>query len=93
MLCIDTTIDPYGERALRADRIQVGGTVRFRREFHAKGELRMVVAEVRGTFDLSGAHVESDTLAVDRGDASITGDLFIVRRKPVVAHDSSAAST
>ncbi len=78
LLCVDTTIDPLGERALQADRMSVAGTVRLIRNFHAKGELRLVGAEVRGTFDLTGAHVESETIALDLGDAAISGNLFIV---------------
>src|SRR5262249_28430778 len=40
--CVDTTIDPHGERAIQADRMHVGGTIRFLNDFHAKGELRLV---------------------------------------------------
>ena len=44
LLCVDTTIDPDGERAIQADRMRVGGTVRLLHNFHAKGELRLVGA-------------------------------------------------
>jgi hypothetical protein len=46
--------------------------------FHAAGELRLVGVQVSGSFDLTGAMVESTGLALDLGDASIAGNLFIV---------------
>ncbi|HEY7224280.1 MAG TPA: hypothetical protein VH561_11910 [Micromonosporaceae bacterium] len=75
--CIDTTIDAQGERALQADRMRVGGTVRFLNGFDAKGELRLVGLQVSGSLDMTGAHVESDGLAVDLADATIAGNMFI----------------
>jgi hypothetical protein len=48
LLCVDTTIDAHGERAVQADRMRVGGTVRLLHHFHAKGELRLIGAEVAG---------------------------------------------
>ena len=46
--CVDTAIDPQGERAIQADRMHVGGTVRLINQFHAKGELRLVGMQVTG---------------------------------------------
>ncbi len=77
LLCVDTTIDAHGERAIQADRMRVGGTVRLLHDFQALGELRFVGAEVHGTFDLTGAQVESTGLALDLGDAAIAGNLFL----------------
>ena len=97
LLCLDTTIDAGGERAIQADRMRVGGTVRFLHNFHAKGELRLVGVDVRGSFDLTGAHVESDSVAVDLSDATIGGNLFIVRslggRSPVLRGRIDLSST
>jgi hypothetical protein len=79
LLFVDTTITPdEGERAIQADRMRVGGTVRFLHNFHARGEMRLVGAQVIGSFDLTGAWIESPGLALDLGDASVNGNGFIV---------------
>jgi hypothetical protein len=79
LLCVDTTITPdKGERSIQADRMRVGGTVRFLHNFHACGEMRLVGAQIIGSLDLTGAWIESDGLALDLGDASVNGNVFLV---------------
>ena len=62
--------------------MRVGGTVRFLNDFHAKGELRLVGVQVSGSLDMSGARVESDGLAIDLGDASIAGNMYLTPSAP-----------
>jgi hypothetical protein len=78
LLCVDTTIDAGGERAIHADRMRVGGTVRLLHNFHAQGELRLVGLQVAGSFDLTGAVVRSAGIALDLSDTSINGNLIIM---------------
>jgi hypothetical protein len=75
--CLGTVIDAQGERAIHADRLHVAGTVRLLGGFHARGELRLVGAQISGSLDMAGANVESDGLALDLGDAAIAGNLFV----------------
>jgi hypothetical protein len=83
LLCIDTVIHAHGERALQADRIHVGGTVRLLHHFTAVGELRLLGAQIDGSLDLTGARIEcSDGPAVDLGDAVIGGSVFRRRARP-----------
>jgi hypothetical protein len=95
--CLDTTIDPRGERSIQADRMRVGGTIRFLNDFHAKGELRLVGLQVRGSLDMSGARVESDGLAIDLGDASIAGNMYLApstpQRRPEIHGGINLSST
>jgi hypothetical protein len=97
LLCIDTSIDPHGERAIQADRMHVGGTIRLLDEFRAQGELRLVGLQVSGSLDLSGAHVEADGLAVDLADAAIAGNLYIapsaLQRRPDIRGRINLSST
>jgi hypothetical protein len=97
LLCLDTTIDPHGERAMQADRMRVSGTVRLLNGFHAKGELRLVGLQVTGSFDMTGAHVESDGFAVDLADAAISGNMFVgassTGRRPEIRGRINLSST
>jgi hypothetical protein len=97
VLCLDTHIDPLGERAIQADRMRVGGTIRLLNEFHAKGELRLVGLQVNGSLDMSGARVQSHGLAIDLGDASIGGNLYLTpsapQRRPEVRGRINLGST
>jgi hypothetical protein len=78
LLCGGTTIRPDGERAVHADRMRVGGTVRLLRDFEAYGEVRLVGAHIQGSLDMAGVHIESDTeWALNLGDAVIAGGLFL----------------
>src|SRR5690606_35562732 len=54
LLCINTLVDGLGDRAVQADRMHVGSTIRLLDEFHAKGELRLVGLQVTGSFDMAG---------------------------------------
>jgi hypothetical protein len=94
--CIGTIIDPKGERAIQADRMRVGGTMRLLNDFQAKGELRLVGLQVSGSLDMSGARVESDGLAVDLADAAIAGNVYIgpsVQRRPEIRGRINLSST
>jgi hypothetical protein len=90
LLCVDTVIETDGERALQADRMQVGGTVRFLRGFTATGEIRLIGARLGGSLDLTGAHLTHRAdLALDLADAEIGGSVFVVPhvatgRSPVI---------
>ena len=77
LLCVDTVIEPQGERAIQADRMRVGGTVRII-NFSATGELRLVGLQVDGSLDLAGAQVTAASgLALDLGDAAIAGNMYV----------------
>lgn len=95
--CIDTVIDPQGERAIQADRMRVGGAMRLLNNFYAKGELRLVGLQLSGSLDMSGARVESAGLAVDLADAAIAGNMFIApsaaQRRPEIRGRINLSST
>ena len=79
LLCVDTTIDGQGDRAIQADRIRVGGAVRLLHRFHSRGEIRLLGAWIYGSFDLTGAHVDSlDGPAIDLEDALVEGSMFLI---------------
>lgn len=59
LLCADTVIRSDGERSIQADRMHVGGTVRFLHQFAAYGGMRLLGASIDGSFDLTGAHLVS----------------------------------
>jgi hypothetical protein len=89
LLCVDTVIRADGERALQADRMQVGGTVRLLHGFTAVGELRLLGVQIAGSLDLTGASIDHPAgLALDLGDAAIGGSVFLIedqtRRRPVI---------
>lgn len=89
LLGIDSAFDGLGGRCLQADRMHVGGTVRFIHGFSARGEIRMIGARIDGSVDLDGAHLQAaDGAAVDLGDAVIGGSLFLTEdpddRRPVI---------
>jgi hypothetical protein len=89
LLFRDTIIDADGERSLQADRMHVGGTVRFLHNFTARGEMRLLGARIDGTLDLTGARIESPSgHALNLNYAIIGGSFFLVdgmaRRRPVI---------
>lgn len=89
LLFRDTIIDPDGARSLQADRMHVGGTVRFLHQFTAYGDMRLLGARIDGTLDLTGARIESRSgQALDLNDAIIGGSFFLVdgtaRRRPFI---------
>jgi hypothetical protein len=76
---VGTTIRPDGERAIQADRMRVGGTIRFLQDFQAYGEVRLIGIDVAGSLDMSGLRIASSTdWALDLGDAIIGGAVFLV---------------
>jgi hypothetical protein len=82
LLCVDTTIHPGEGRAIQADRMRVGGTVRFIHDFTATGEVRLLGARIDGSLDLTGAHLADDHgLAIDLADAVIGGGLYLIGRR------------
>jgi hypothetical protein len=90
LLCVDTTVDTAGDRAIQADRMQVGGTVRLLHGFTANAEVRMVGARIDGSLDLTGAHVAGPGgLALDLGEVQVGGSFFLIPvpatgRKPTI---------
>ena len=58
LLCVDTVIDAGGGRAIHADRIHVGGIVRLHHQFTARGQIRLLGAQLDGSLDLAGARIE-----------------------------------
>ena len=89
LLCIDTTIDGQGHRAIQADQIHTGGTIQLIRKFTALGGIRLLGARIDGSLDLSGARIESSgEAAIDLGDAAIKSSIFLiddgVGRRPVI---------
>ncbi len=89
LLFRDTIIDAEGERSLQADRMHVGGTVRFLHNFTARGDIRLLGARIDGTLDFTGARIESLTgHALNLNYAIIGGSVFLIdgtaRRRPVI---------
>lgn len=82
LLCVDTSILGDGDRSLQADRMHVGGNVRLLRRFTARGEVRLIGAQIDGSLDLSGAHIRSGTgVALDLADVVIGGSVFLIGRE------------
>lgn len=82
LLCVDTTIEAGHHRAIQADRMHVGGTIRMIHAFTAKGEVRLLGAHVDGSIDLTGAHLEQpDGLALDIADTVIGGSVHLIRSR------------
>jgi hypothetical protein len=98
LVCVDTTIDGQGGRAVQADRIRVGGAVRLLHQFSSQGEIRLIGARFGGSLDLTGAQVESsDGPAIDLGGAAIEGSVFLIDdpggRRPVIRGRIDMGST
>ncbi|NUW40228.1 hypothetical protein [Nonomuraea rhodomycinica] len=89
LLCVDTVIDG-AVRAVQADRMRVGGTIRLLHGFEARGGIRLLGADVAGSLDLTGARLTRPDrgLALDLGDATIGGSVFVIAdqtgRRPLV---------
>ena len=82
LLCVDTVIEPGDGRAIQADRIKVGGTVRLIHDFTAGGEVRLLGARIDGSIDLTGAHLaDANGLALDLADAVVGGSLYLIGRR------------
>ncbi len=78
ILCVGTIIDPGCGRAIHADRLHVGGTVRLLDGFIARGEIRMIGAQIDGSIDFTNVSVHSRRRALDLAEAEIGGSMFIV---------------
>jgi len=79
LLCLDTVIDGQGDRALQADRIRVGGSVRLLYRFASQGEIRLIGARIHGSVDITGARLTAvDGPALDLEDATIEGSMFVI---------------
>ncbi|HEY6297529.1 MAG TPA: hypothetical protein VIX15_17875 [Streptosporangiaceae bacterium] len=73
-----TTIDGQGDRAVRADRIHVSGSVRLLDQFTSRGEIRLLGARIGGSVDLAGARLSATGgPALDLEDATIEGSMFL----------------
>ncbi len=98
LLCVGTTIDGQGGRAIQADQARVGGGVRLIHQFRSAGEVRMRGARLGGSLDLGGAHIESvDGPALDVEDATVEGSVFLsddaAGNRPVIRGRLSLRST
>lgn len=82
ILMVGTRIEAPRQRAIQADRMVVGGTIRLIHGFTASGEVRLIGTQVHGSLDLTGAHLTHpyDGLALDLGEARIDGAVFIIPR-------------
>lgn len=89
LLCLDTQISAGQERAIQADRIRVGRSVRLLHHFTALGEIRLLGAQIGGSLDVTGARIEApDGPALDLGGAAIGGNFLLIEdptgRRPVI---------
>ncbi|GAA4246677.1 hypothetical protein GCM10022255_019210 [Dactylosporangium darangshiense] len=86
LLCVATTIDAGGGRALVADRIRVSGNARLAGGFVATGCVRLMGAGIGGSLELTGARIaaarhdgpnDPGEVALDLGEASIGGSVLL----------------
>ena len=79
LLCAETVIDGQGSRAIHADRVHVGGAVRFIQGFRSEGEIRLHAAHLESSLDLNGAQITSlNGPAIDLEIADIKGSVFLI---------------
>ncbi|MFI6596418.1 hypothetical protein ACIBHX_09220 [Nonomuraea sp. NPDC050536] len=89
LLCVDTILESSG-RAMQADRMRVGGTIRLLHGFEAHGGVRLLGVDVAGSLDLTGARLcrPDRGQAMDLGDAKIGGSMFLIDdqtgRRPLI---------
>jgi uncharacterized protein YjbI with pentapeptide repeats len=98
LLCLDTVIDGQGGRAIQADRIRVGGSVRLLHQFVSQGEIRLVGAVISGSVDITGAHLSAvNGPAIELEDATIQGSMFLIEdpsgRRPEIRGRIGMGST
>lgn len=89
LLGVGTEVHTDGLRAVHADWLNVGGSVRLIDGFVAEGMVRLLGARVGGSVDLKGAQVgRPGALSLDLENAEIGGNLFLIGdstgRGPVV---------
>ena len=74
-----TAIDGQGDRAVQADRVHVGGSVRLVDRFSSRGEIRLPGARIGGSLDIAGARLSAaGGPALDLEDATIEGSMFLI---------------
>lgn len=78
ILCVGTVVDPGNGRAIHADRLRLGGTIRFLEGFTARGEIRLIGAQIDGSIDMTNVSIQSNRRALDLAEAEIGGSMFIV---------------
>jgi hypothetical protein len=79
VLFIGTAIDGQGDRAVQADRIRVGGSVRLLDQFRSQGEIRLLGARIGSSLYISGAHLTATGgPAIDLEDATIEGSVLLI---------------
>jgi hypothetical protein len=79
VLWAGTTIDGEGDRAVQANRIRVGGSVRLVERFSSRGEIRLHGAQIGGSLHIAGARLSATVgPALDLEDATIEGSMFLV---------------
>src|SRR3954447_19787079 len=93
LLCVDTIIESGDGRAIQADRMKVGGTVRLIHDFAAGGgvgvprgrggrEVRLRGARIEGSIALTGARLADDNgLALELADAVVGGSIYLIGRE------------
>jgi hypothetical protein len=79
LICLRTTVDGQGGRALQADRSQVAGSARFMHGFVATGEIRMPGARIAGTLEFTSVLLENPgQTALILAESQIGGGLFLI---------------
>lgn len=81
ILCVGTVVDPGAGRAIHADRLHLGGTIRLLDGFIARGEIRMIGARIDVSIDLTNVSITSRRRALDLAETEIGGSMFIVNLK------------
>jgi hypothetical protein len=79
LICLRTTIDGQGGRALQADRLQIAGSARFMHGFTALGEIRMPGARIGGRLEFNRVRLENPgRTALILAESQVGGGLFLI---------------
>ena len=84
LLALGTTIEGRSvggglpARSIQGDRLQINGNIRLIQGFTAIGEVRLIAAEIKGSLDLTSCSITDRRLALDLGEATISGSLFLI---------------
>jgi hypothetical protein len=78
MIMSGTNIDAGSQRAVQADRLTTGGTVRFIDGFVCHGAIRLIGARIAGSLDFTSARLCAPDVALDLGEAYVGGSLFFI---------------
>jgi hypothetical protein len=77
VLWAGTTVDGEGDRAVQANRIRVGGSVRLVDGFTSRGEIRLHGARIGGSLYVAGARLyATGESALDLEDSTVEGSVF-----------------